>query len=499
MAVLSLSGGYQVVYSAAMTTTTPEAAYTAWANALGVSATETLQALSDDDHGYAITLAAPVFSLGPATAMFSTEAGLGFYRNATSDHAPVLYDISHVSRMFGLTSRPTLLLSFHPQDDLKSFGAKLQRSGTTTILYAQFSTYNDEGAFLYRVAIQLAGGSIELIGQAVTDATTLYWTELEETDASTTEVQQAAVVTQAVGEIWQLSAVVGLTPGYVSAPTPLRGPAVWGAVGTAPREAHGAVPTPLAAPQLMGQERPIALAAAPGLLSAPALRALLDPQAWGRAPSVLAAPQWVMRAWVAGSAAAPGVLGAAGVLATHDFTGQLGDVISRYVMDLVTPDGVVRVPISSWQATLRSEGSNYVQCVVPAVLSWVDRIQAATEFVIARRAVLPSGQVIEYEMARMAVEQSTFDRGPTNYTATLSGYTTAISAGGGEPPAALDRTLSGVRSISQYGAGMRVRCSVDWLLRPGQRAWVGNDTSFVVDYINYYVMQSDAYMDCGSS
>ena len=499
VAVLSLSGGAsQLVYGVVAATQTPEAAYQAWAAALGVSATETLQALDGDDEGYAITLAAPVFALGPATAMFSSEAGLGFYRNALSDQASEPYSISNVSRMHGLVSRPTLLLSFHPQDDLKSFGARLQRSGNTTILYAQFSNYNNEAAFLYHVAVKWEGGSIELIGQAVTDATTLYWTELEETDAATTEVQQAAVVTQAVGEIWHLSAWVELSSGAVSAPTPLGVPAAWGYVGIAPREAVGAVPTLLAAPRLLGQYRPIARAAVPALLGVPALQALLEPQAWGQVPSLLAAPQLVTRVQAAGLAAVPSVLGAAGVLAMHDFTGQLGDPISRYVMDLVTPEGVVRVPISSWQATLRAGGSNYVQCVVPAVLDWVDRIHAATEFVIYRSAVLASGETFEYEMARSPLEQTALDRGPTQYTGTISGYSVGFAPSEGEPAAALDRTLTGVRSVSAYSSGdMRVRCGVDWLLRPGHRAWV-NDAAFVVDYINYYVMRSDAYMDVGS-
>lgn len=191
----------------------------------------------------------------------------------------------------------------------------------------------------------------------------------------------------------------------------------------------------------------------------------------------------------------PGPLGAPAVLATHDFTGQLGDSITRFVMDLITPTGTVRVPISSWQATLQSGSSSYVQCVIPACLAWVDAINASTEFVIYRRADVPGTALsIEYEMARSLTEQARFDQGPARYTCTLSGYPDAF-AEDLDPPVVYDRTLSGVRSISS-GAGLRVRCAVDWLLRPGHRAYVG-EVPFVVRFINYYAMGGDGYMDVG--
>jgi len=196
-----------------------------------------------------------------------------------------------------------------------------------------------------------------------------------------------------------------------------------------------------------------------------------------------------------GHAAASSPLGSAAVLAQHDFTGALGDSIARFVMDLVTPDGTVRVPISSWQATLQTGSSSYVQCVIPACLAWVDAINAATEFVIYRRAEVPgTALTIEYEMARSAAEQARFDQGAARYTCTLSGYPDAF-AEDLDPPVAYDRQLTGVRSVSS-GGGLRVRCAVDWLLRPGHRAYVGA-VPLVVRFINYYAMERDSYMDVG--
>lgn len=187
-------------------------------------------------------------------------------------------------------------------------------------------------------------------------------------------------------------------------------------------------------------------------------------------------------------------LGAVSVLAFSDFTGQLGGVAERYVMDLATPTGTVRIPISSWQATLQTGSSNYVQCVIPACTLWVDAINAATEFMIYRRAVLASGDVIEAEMARAPAATVQFDRGAQRDTCTLSGYSDAFAANT-DPLAVYDRQLTGVRSTSS-GASKRVRCAIDWLLRPGQRAIV-DGVSMVVGYINYYAPGTDSYMDVG--
>ena len=201
------------------------------------------------------------------------------------------------------------------------------------------------------------------------------------------------------------------------------------------------------------------------------------------------------RAPLLASVRAPGPLGAPAVLAYHNFTGVLGDVISLYVMDLVGPGGTVRVPISSWQATLQVSSANYVQCVVPACGAWVDALNAATEFVIRRRAVLPGDLALEVVMARAPAEQLAFSLSPERYTCTLSGYSTAF-AEIANPSAVYDRELTGLRTINS-GSALRVRCAVDWLLRPGHRAFV-RGTPFVVKYINYYSPTGfDSYMDVG--
>lgn len=188
-------------------------------------------------------------------------------------------------------------------------------------------------------------------------------------------------------------------------------------------------------------------------------------------------------------------LGAVRLLAYNDFTEAIGETVTRYVVDLVTPDGLVRVPISSWQATLQTGSSNYVQCVIPAVTPLVDSITAATEFVISRVADLPDDSEFVYEMARAPKSDARFDRGPTRHTCTLAGYSTAFAAQE-EADAVTDRPLTKIRSVSTNSGGSRIRCAIDWLLRPGRRALL-DGSPITASFINYYVGQNDSFMDVG--
>lgn len=191
----------------------------------------------------------------------------------------------------------------------------------------------------------------------------------------------------------------------------------------------------------------------------------------------------------------PGPLQQPALLAVHDFTDAIAGLRTRYVMDLVTPGGDVRAPISTWQATLRTGVQSYVQCNVPAAGDWVDDLNAATEFVIWRQVTLTTGETIEYEMARAPVDSLSLAQGPRNYTATLTGYADGF-AENASPPEATDRTLANVRSVFTASSGMRVRCAIDWLLRPGQRAY-SSGTAFIVGRISYFAGDGDEYMDVG--
>jgi len=166
-------------------------------------------------------------------------------------------------------------------------------------------------------------------------------------------------------------------------------------------------------------------------------------------------------------------------------------------MDLHTPAGPVRVPISSWQATLQTDTANYVQAVIPACDPWLLSMAAADSFTIYRRARLLDGRPIEYPMASAPLQTPTIDRGQASSTATIAGYTPALTANP-DPPAAQNRTLQNVRQVSQSGGSTRIQADVDWLLRPGHRAVYGPQ-SFPVRYINYYVNADDATMYVGDT
>jgi hypothetical protein len=191
-------------------------------------------------------------------------------------------------------------------------------------------------------------------------------------------------------------------------------------------------------------------------------------------------------------------LGSPAVFGFTDFTPALDDAATtRYVMDLETPDGAVRVPISSWQATLQVTNLSYVGATIPACADWIETINAATEFVIYRCTTLITGQQIEQELARAPLDTVQFDQGPTNHTASISGYGPAFEAQT-DPDPLYDRTLQHVRSLSVYVSGVRARCAIDWMLRPGQRAFYGEAASMIVTYMNLYATNGgDQYMDVG--
>ena len=312
-------------------------------------------------------------------------------------------------------------------------------------------------------------------------------------NSAVTAVQGYASAASPLGAALVLSAAALVA--RASAATPLGGALALGVFGTAVRSAYGAAPSPLAAPAALARQPVSSALSAPGPLGAVSAVARAVSFGLVRAAGPLGSALVLARLPVTGHASAPSALGACAVLAVHDFTGQLGDAVTLFVMDLITPTGAVRIPISSWQATLQTGSSNYVQCVIPACTMWVSAINSATEFVISRRAVLPNGTAVEYEMARAPATTPQFDRGPQRHTCTLSGYTDAF-AESEDPPAVYDRALTGIRSISS-GSSYRVRCAVDWLLRPGHRAFV-EDAPFVVAYINYYApSEFDCYMDVG--
>lgn len=249
------------------------------------------------------------------------------------------------------------------------------------------------------------------------------------------------------------------------------------------------------APAFVATGKQLAILADTGPLGAPTFSAIYGIGARIEVPGILGDVAFVAlkgRVW---QAAIDSPLGAVTALAFTDYTSVIpAGATIRYTMDLETPDGTVRVPISSWQATLQTENQSYVGCVVPACTEWLPDIEAATEFAI-NRSVTVDGAEISQEMARAPLQTLQVDQGPARKTASLSGYSDAFTEDS-DPAAIYDRSLEGIRSVSSYASGSRVRCAIDWLLRPGQRA-LYQETSMVVSYVNFYVNATDSYMDVG--
>lgn len=191
----------------------------------------------------------------------------------------------------------------------------------------------------------------------------------------------------------------------------------------------------------------------------------------------------------------PGPLGAVAVKAWHDPTvGIDAGVPTRYRMQLITSGGDVEAPISSWQATLQVDAAQYVQCVVPNPGELVDTIEDATHFRLTRELQLLGGGTVEFVIAEAPVQTVNYARGSTNYSATISGYLDAVPAV--DWPEDTARTLTGIRAIFTTATTMRVSCSIDWLLSPGQPA-IADGAPMTASYINYTVSDGYSQMDVG--
>lgn len=170
---------------------------------------------------------------------------------------------------------------------------------------------------------------------------------------------------------------------------------------------------------------------------------------------------------------------------------QRAQIIYRAYIEAAGQDRL-EIRISSWQATLQTGRSNYVQAVVPganaAVLNAINA-RAGGDLVIVRAAIFPNGTENQVEMARVPFRVRT-DRGARRETATISGNSNTF-------PTSTDtaRTLEKVQTIS-HDTGYRVRAGVDWRLRPGMEATADGNT-FTVSYINYIVNRNSEFMEVG--
>ncbi len=186
------------------------------------------------------------------------------------------------------------------------------------------------------------------------------------------------------------------------------------------------------------------------------------------------------------------------MLGFNDFVSTLDGTESiNYAMDLIASGVATRVPIRSWQGTYRLGQTGYLQAVIPNAGEWLSEITAATSFSIYQLVTI-DGLDIEYPIETgITIERKDEAQGATNYSVVIIGYPAAVTDPG-DTIDAYDQTLLKQRSVfNNASTGYRVRCKVNMLLRPGNRAWVDDTNSYKVDYVTYYCFDSDSYMDVG--
>ena len=202
MAILDLQGvPWRVEYADGAPTRYPVDDYNAWAAELGVSNTETLVNFNGDDLAIAFNFDFPTFAGSVANGFISTEGGLGFYQDVPNDTTSTAYTLTAqgISRMYGLGTRPNLLLSFHSQNNLKLQNGKLQKRYGVTIIYAELCLYNSTTVRTW-VALRIERGKIWVNSRTYSYTTPWILTEL---NPATGNVVQSVLVYNQTGSTYR--------------------------------------------------------------------------------------------------------------------------------------------------------------------------------------------------------------------------------------------------------------------------------------------------------
>jgi len=185
------------------------------------------------------------------------------------------------------------------------------------------------------------------------------------------------------------------------------------------------------------------------------------------------------------------------VFLENDFSSLLTFSTQKYKLKVSgTPE--LAIPISSWQATLQTDRQSFLQVVIPNASEYAADLsaRAGTETFTVFGVGEVGNFTIENAIASCGIDSLVVNSGPTRSTATISGYTDAFSA---DDAVAGLVGLVNIQQVNTTSTGARrIRCAINWLLRPGQEVQGGGYT-FTASYINYFVTTTgQAYMDVGS-
>lgn len=214
-------------------------------------------------------------------------------------------------------------------------------------------------------------------------------------------------------------------------------------------------------------------------------------------PTMLGAPSAVsLRAEaVSARVSVPSILGAPRLALENDFSLLVTDPTALYVLK-ITGEPEIETPISSWQSTIQSARASFLQVVIPAYTPYAEELalrQADQQMIVFRRITV-NEETADTEIARAGMDTIQFADGSRRSTATIQGYTPAFDGGTSGKTVVLENVRTAFTTV---GGAQRVRCDINWLLRPGQTVANGGDT-FEAQYINYFVPSiGDSYMDVG--
>lgn len=168
----------------------------------------------------------------------------------------------------------------------------------------------------------------------------------------------------------------------------------------------------------------------------------------------------------------------------------------RYYAELETQatGEILRLSISSWQATIQLDRADFLQVVVPGLSDdLMQQVLAQIDLGDQHLSVYRKAGNILRRMVRVDLDAWYQNEGPRRATLTLSGYGRDVIY---EVPLS-SRNVTGVRTLMQSSRGSSVRCNIDWLLEPGMEAVLPSGAIIQVSYINYYVSISEAWMQIG--
>jgi hypothetical protein len=194
---------------------------------------------------------------------------------------------------------------------------------------------------------------------------------------------------------------------------------------------------------------------------------------------------------------------------TATLPGRPNELFRIYYTCTIIPFGnsadKIIVPISSFQCTLRpsdERASSYFQVVIPNGDLYISRIRqmmisTTTFFLIERFAQFSKGQGAGILIAFPKMQNVTYNQGPTNATITLQSWDRYESFSDYPENNAIH--IKSPMSVSISG-GYRVRCAIEWWVRPGVIAFVDHPiipNPFLVEWVNMYVNADTEYMDIG--